>query len=678
MVEISDQKSFERWLKDKPAEWAQVLAMRSALRVLPFIAVDNSQKIGAIRQQILLLALFQVSTSSWVAQRYPTSRINNLLSNAISNAARVTRDSYPASALFSITAASRAARAYNVVDSVIRAACDSVTAAIRSIANGKNIDSEAIWRSVNTDRLILHDFEGLPVESANRLSQLSVWNTTENQVITPDWAIEAEIEFSIKLIGLDPNWHVWTEWYQSRLDGIESWGLKPKNAETLMLRIVKQESKWWEQSSVTVNAEIALWLARMRKEEEDDKQSPIFISYSTKNENTAKDVGQVMEGLDFPVFAQYKDMPPGSNFITEMQDGLDKMGRLVALYSPEYFDSDICQDEWNAAYNQDRGGRKRKIIGFKIAPCDLKPLQDQIVYTPLYGLSKNEARKAIHHALTWDGEKLSRSEGRKAAAASASPQPVNKDGELLSVSSNSVFDNPFLDCELPKLPELIRQRIAAVLKALEGKNAPSMVATSLQDYSTELAINGLSPYIPNLRGLIEIVEAEINDTLGNWYSGGVKVALEQIFAIHAQIIDRFPLDAKRERFIRESPLDPAVFDDVEFKSDFEKYLSDMLDLAREGLADEEFSRVAEVRQRRYRDIDSLRDISVTNDPAESFITKSDQVTPAEIKKRYLFQESGFADKLLDRGPKITAVADSETGKSILSLAKRLVEVIWGG
>jgi len=34
---IMDPESLELWLEDKPAEWAQVIAVRAALRVFPLV-----------------------------------------------------------------------------------------------------------------------------------------------------------------------------------------------------------------------------------------------------------------------------------------------------------------------------------------------------------------------------------------------------------------------------------------------------------------------------------------------------------------------------------------------------------------------------------------------------------------------------------------------------------------
>jgi len=693
LAEITDRESFEKWLEGKPVEWAQVLAVRVALRVLPLVAqVFDAESIKPKYPQHLIFTSWRAIAISWVARKYPT--------HDIAHAARAAADAASAADAFAFAAAdavafaaARAANAADAADAAARAAfaADAVVfAAARAnyvvafslFAVTRAADdafaAAGFWSALNRDAEFLAAYKGTPEFSAQALAEQVLWLNDEGENVIPDWAVDEFKNLTINLSGFNDNWQVWGEWYQSRLDGKESWGLNAENAETLMLRISEQENDWWEQGPSIVYAEIAGWLSDLRAEEAKEQNAPIFISYSTINEDIAKEVGQVIESINYPVFAQYKDMPSGSNFITEMQDGLENMGRMVSLYSPEYFASDICQDEWNVAYNLDRGGRKRKIIGFKIAPCELKPLQKQIVYTPLYGLSKADASEAIRHALNWNGENLSPQEGRKAAAISASPLPVNNEDGMIGVSINNAFDNPFIDSELPKLPEIMRQRINAVLKALKNKNAPSMVTTSLQDYLTELNTNGLTPSIPNLRGLIEIIQAEIADPLGNWYSGGIEVAISQILSIHAQIIDRFPLDAKRERYIRESPIDPEIFDLDEFNSIFEKYLAKSVDLSIEGLADDEFSRVAEIRQRRYRDITSLKEKEIGADLSEEFIAGSNTITPADIKKRYLFQESGFADKLLERGAKISAIADSEAGKSLLDIAKKVIKLIWNG
>jgi hypothetical protein len=91
----------------------------------------------------------------------------------------------------------------------------------------------------------------------------------------------------------------------------------------------------------------------------------------------------ILRAAGFSVFAQFNEMPPGSNFVREMQRGLAQSSRFIALLSPSYAKSDHCQAEWSAAYNADPGSAARKLVQLLIKPTDLPPLAKQIVYKHL-------------------------------------------------------------------------------------------------------------------------------------------------------------------------------------------------------------------------------------------------------------------------------------------------------
>ncbi len=99
------------------------------------------------------------------------------------------------------------------------------------------------------------------------------------------------------------------------------------------------------------------------------------------------------------MFAQFRDVPVGSNFVHEMQRGLQGAARLAAVLSPRYVVSDFCRAEWNAAFKDDPLGENRKIVAFLIEQTDLAPLTGKTVYQSLVGLSRKDAAKAILAAI---------------------------------------------------------------------------------------------------------------------------------------------------------------------------------------------------------------------------------------------------------------------------------------
>ena len=194
------------------------------------------------------------------------------------------------------------------------------------------------------------------------------------------------------------DWQVWIDWYNRRLEGVSD----PEEIELVFATVPEKER---EAGPAAANK----WI-KERLEESANKgpatanrtSTPtwdFFISYSTLDEADAREVAAVLEQAGHSTFAQFKDIAPGNNFVREMQSGLDDSGRMIALYSPEYENSDHCQAEWSTAYNSDPSGRKRKLIPFLLRPTALNSLARQVAYKSLVGLSKEARKTAILDAI---------------------------------------------------------------------------------------------------------------------------------------------------------------------------------------------------------------------------------------------------------------------------------------
>jgi DEAD/DEAH box helicase/TIR domain len=406
---------------------------------------------------------------------------------------------------------------------------------------------------------------------------------------------------------------------------------------------------------------------------------PVFISYNSTDEKAAVEIGDVIENANYKVFAQYKDMPPGSSFVDQMQSGLANMGKFAPVYSPNYIASDICQDEWNTAYNMDRGAKRRLIIGFLAKPTKLLPLQRQVVHVPLYGLAKEEARDAILDALLTDNQRVSAHQSRRMAAKLATPEPVIELDGRIGVSQSAKAEQQFLDDELALLPSSLRTTISQILAACQDKNVPAIITSPLHDYQTELLANGSAPRIADLDRVAEIVAAELGDAEQDsvgWLRGGLKTALGQFLQLHEELRQHFPIYMLRDFELAKSPIDPKRFDEAALASANIAFTQSVRQAEDEGRATEELRRVAEWRERQRKDIASLRDPAVG--PGDMFLTDADRLTPGSIKKRFLFDQSGTTDKLIDHIEKVTSIADSGAGKLMIEAGRHLLKMIWGG
>ncbi len=282
MAEITDRESFESWLEGKPIEWAQVLAMRSALRVFPLVGqVLEAKTLKPKDQQQLIFTIFRASSISWVACKYPTDDmvLAALDANVAAKAAALAAGDAAGSA--DATLAFRAANAAALATHATFTAAKAATITAKTAANAADYTADyavslaaGFWSALNRDAEFLENHIDAPEAIAQALAEHALWLNDQGENAAPEWVVGEFDKLAQNLSGFNDNWHVCAEWYQSRLQGRESWGLNAGYAETLMLRIANKDYDWWEQGPSIVNAEIAGWLAELRAEEASDEILP--------------------------------------------------------------------------------------------------------------------------------------------------------------------------------------------------------------------------------------------------------------------------------------------------------------------------------------------------------------------------------------------------------------------
>jgi hypothetical protein len=665
---FADEFQVCNWLQKfgetQAAAYGRVIATRALLRAIPFFGSPGHEKfVRRTLSQGPLLSIFRASHVAWASCRYPEENLQSA-ADAAANSLEEFGDPLSRAAYYAAKSAATPSRIEHCASSIGYA------------GHSYSKLNEDFWQAITSDANMVA--QGYPIQT---IAQSELWDSAE---IT-DWFEFKDAFMRYLITGLGQaekpkdNWMPWASWFDDCVASIDSFKLPFDISKQINLRIVHgdHEPGFWLNSPLRINDRIWDWIEESRNRIE--TAARVFISYNSADVITAKDVGSEIESFGFQTFAQFKDMPSGSNFISEMQDGLASMGKFSPLYSPEYMASEICQAEWNAAYNMDRLGKRRLIIGFLLKPTALLPLQKQVVHVPLYGLTREKARAAIFQALTGNGEPASFSQSRKDASESASPEPVIDANGKLGVSPDAGTDAAFVDDELARLPESMRKLLASLIASLPSKNAPVMLTHNLSDYRTELLINGASPRIADLIRSAEIIKVEIKDAIdfdAAWYQAGIKLALEQFLELHERLRLRFPVMMLRDQFIERSAIDPSVFDKPEFANQHKKLGQAASDTHSEDITTEEFSRVLEWRERQRKDIASLQE-PLLQDSDDIFLTDKDRVLPATIKKRFLFDISGTGDKLLERAANVTKIADSGAGQTLIGATRELLKLIWG-
>lgn len=383
MVELRKHFDVESWLAKQPKQVAVVLAVRCALRVAPLMALAISPLTrNSNAGKAIVLPWFSDLAALWVVAVGPTRGAEaEVAAAAYAGAAYA-----PTADAYTSRAASAASRAAAYAAAVVRAD-DTASAAAASAAYAADAASAAdIYSALSTDANALED--GVAPE---KLALSMLWPAPR-----PQWAGNQWRRLKQALNGFpeDENWWVCWEWYEARLKG----GPVNRDLETKRVLIANE---LWQQGPKVVNAEIARLIEEARANLRHPQQFAFFLSYSKADDAYARWITSLLTSVGITVFAQFKDIPPGSNFAREMQHGLENSRRLIALLSPDYETSDDCRSEFSAFYNKDPGGARRLLVPLMIRPSSL---DSQVVYQQLVGLSREDAAKAILEAIGYRGE----------------------------------------------------------------------------------------------------------------------------------------------------------------------------------------------------------------------------------------------------------------------------------
>jgi hypothetical protein len=224
-MDFSRASQAKEWLLHRPLEVAVVLAARAALRVAPrLVSALGPRGGGATRiGRDIVLPSFRGVATAWVAGQYPLAP--DVRAAAVYAAER---------------AATGAAGAYAAARSATDAAAAAARAATRATVDHAVKDAIAAFdlapAAAAADAEIIDNGA-----SASELALRPLWQTE-----TPSWATWQRLEET--LLKENQDWHVWTEWYRSRLEE------RPAN-EALEVARVTIPDEIWGQGPRAVNAE---------------------------------------------------------------------------------------------------------------------------------------------------------------------------------------------------------------------------------------------------------------------------------------------------------------------------------------------------------------------------------------------------------------------------------------
>lgn len=144
-----------------------------------------------------------------------------------------------------------------------------------------------------------------------------------------------------------------------------------------------------------------------------------FISHSHVDKQWAEWIASFLEQEGYSTFLGDRDLKVGDNFVSIIQEYIEKANKLIAVFSPSYFSSTFCQAEVSSMLAKKKAG----IIPVKVSGAQPRGELANILYVDLYNVNESEAQKRLLKAVATEKKEIS-----------SKPQfPGTKDNEKISI-----------------------------------------------------------------------------------------------------------------------------------------------------------------------------------------------------------------------------------------------------
>ncbi|WP_234636336.1 toll/interleukin-1 receptor domain-containing protein [Allorhizobium ampelinum] len=679
--EIDSREKLDAYFRSRSLIEAQMVAFRASVRTVPFVLPIKS-KGNFQRKKQLVSSIFRSMVVCRVSLRNPDDISSEVVDSARASVFSDASILRSASSRFSALSIGWSTGSLeNGIGSIIGPRQDNFSSAARAvdlsisasigvrgnfIRERKNPIAQALWNFIRDDLKFLF------YNSSDELFSESIW-----------WGkgIPYEVshvsDFYPKLKELGEDWICVWDLYDSLSRGGFSYGSSNWETEKQIVSIAFENNAFWDRDPDVVMGEIALRLGATQKEQISEgvsfpissvgrsdfsKKIDFFVSYSTKNEAYAREINSFLEEAGYSTIAQFKDFPVGSNFVIEMQEGLDRGARAIALLSPDYVASDHCRAEWAAIYAMDPIGKRRKLVSFLLEPTELNKLQRQIVYGSLIGLKQDARRKAVLDAVRHVVEVVTPDQLKQKLADIVSPDvAVTADGKI-DVTPNAKYDLAVNSPDLPDLPTSLRGLCTIIIESLP-ENSPKTIAPTLRGYRGHLEERGAKPAIGFLGMLVAALTKEFESADFEFWGGGVNEHFESFFACHSKFLGHFPRSGEREQTYAEAEIneDEASGDDL--IQPVQSVADAVEELKTIGKVTPGLERVVQGQVQIAKDVSSLPP-NLSEDAG-----KGNVITP---KRRFVLSQLGFWERMLAAVGSMTTLATTPQGQAAIAALREAI------
>lgn len=145
----------------------------------------------------------------------------------------------------------------------------------------------------------------------------------------------------------------------------------------------------------------------------------VFISYSRKNEAESRMLEDFLRKSwpEIRIFLDQNELDTGSAWQRKIFESLDRCEKVVALLSPDYLASDVCQEEFNIAWIRGRKTGRNIIFPIYLYSADLPSYMEY--------LNHIDCREGNDEKLLQGSKKLLGSFGRSQAPAGQPGRPAS-------------------------------------------------------------------------------------------------------------------------------------------------------------------------------------------------------------------------------------------------------------